>query len=246
MISRLQRLSSKLSFKSKIGYLIIILAAAGVAGGAWFGYHRFSVAKINVQFDRPYKFKLIGLDYINKQNLLWLDTKAMSRIIVTQNSWVLQAKVEKVYPNTIYLYVSITQPLAYLQSDDGYFLLSENGRIVDKLKNIAAKLPVISYYQRFSYADISVGNYLSSKDLRDSLYFLDKINSLGFTINSIDIASFHMLGLYTIDNKQFLFSAEKDKEIQIYQVEEICKEFKIKGKEFQIIDVRFDKPVVTQ
>ena len=55
-----------------------------------------------------------------------------------------------------------------------------------------------------------------------------------------------MLGLYTIDNKQFLFSAEKDKEIQIYQVEEICKEFKIKGKEFQIIDVRFDKPVVTQ
>ena len=47
----------------------------------------------------------------------------------------------------------------------------------------------------------------------------------------------HLVSKKAISNK-------KEKELQDYQLEFIIRQFKIEGKEFKKIDLRFDKPVI--
>ena len=74
--------------------------------------------------------------------------------------------------------------------------------------------------------------------------FLEKLQELRFKINSIDIAGFYMLGLYT-NEKKFYFSSEKDRKKQVYLLESSVREMKIKGQEFITLDLRYENPVVT-
>ena len=43
---------------------------------------------------------------------------------------------------------------------------------------------------------------------------------------------------------EIVFSSQKERQFQIYQLEIIVKQFKIKGKEIKKIDLRFDKPII--
>ena len=62
---------------------------------------------------------------------------------------------------------------------------------------------------------------------------------------TIDIKGQDMLVFNLIDGKQIIFSNSKDKNTQNYQLELIIKQFKIEGKEFKKIDLRFDKPIIS-
>jgi len=51
--------------------------------------------------------------------------------------------------------------------------------------------------------------------------------------------------VFKLDNgKKIIFSVKKDREEQDYLLETIIRQFKIQGKEFQEIDLRFNKPVI--
>ena len=62
---------------------------------------------------------------------------------------------------------------------------------------------------------------------------------------TIDIKGQDMLVFNLESDKEIIFSNKKEKELQDYQLEFIIKQFKIEGKEFKKIDLRFEKPVVT-
>ena len=54
-----------------------------------------------------------------------------------------------------------------------------------------------------------------------------------------------MLGLYSEEKKQkLLFSAEKDRATQDYEMEAVLTQLKREGKEFTQLDLRFDKPII--
>ena len=66
---------------------------------------------------------------------------------------------------------------------------------------------------------------------------------LELKINSIDISSLDMLG-FNLDGKKLLFTTEKPVETQAYILEKVVGQFKIEGKDFKSLDLRFDKPVI--
>ena len=45
--------------------------------------------------------------------------------------------------------------------------------------------------------------------------------------------------------KEIIFRNKKEKELQDYQLEFIIRQFKIEGKEFKKIDLRFDRPIIS-
>ena len=61
---------------------------------------------------------------------------------------------------------------------------------------------------------------------------------------AIDIKGQDVILFNLIDNKKIIFSNNKDREAQEYQLELIIRQFKIEGKDFRKIDLRFNKPIV--
>ena len=49
---------------------------------------------------------------------------------------------------------------------------------------------------------------------------------------------------FNLDKKKIIFSLEKNRTIQAYQLETLIKQFQIEGKEFVSLDLRFDKPII--
>jgi len=176
---------------------------------------------------------------------IWLIDEARARETINGiNPSYEVTEIQKQYPSTVSIIVRRRYPSAYLDVGTGYFLLSKEGHIIQKDRKLEQEsVPIIMYYQDIPYSGYQAGNVIDKKDIRDVLYFIEVVKSAKEKVISIDIAGYHMLGLYT-DNHEYLFSSEKERELQLYQFEEAIKQFQIQGIKYSSIDFRFDKPVV--
>ncbi|MFA9288861.1 MAG: cell division protein FtsQ/DivIB [Weeksellaceae bacterium] len=186
-----------------------------------------------------------GLESLYGQSMLLHETETFTQHIKRANPTLSSIIVTKSYPNTLKVKLAYSRPVAALQVSNGFFLLDETGLIVEKQSSSpSAAIPPILYYQQFSASDYDLGTNISAQDIKGALFFLKKLQSLGITINSIDIDGFHMLGLYGSDIA-YIFSVEKDTKLQAYQLEQVVKKLKLEGTEYTKIDFRFDKPILT-
>ena len=176
---------------------------------------------------------------------LWhIDLNDVKTYLSNANPYYRINSIRKEYPSTIDVEVSRLIPTAYLTVGDGFFLLSSEGIVLEKVRDAGKKdIPVITFYQNVPYNSFQRGDEIGFKEVEDSLYFLGIIQDARIKVNSIDIEGFHMLGLYT-DSSTFLFTSAKDSELQKYQFEQSLKQLSVEGITFDILDVRFDKPVI--
>jgi len=152
--------------------------------------------------------------------------------------------VQKEIPGRIIVTISRLVPVAYLQLPDGYLLLSREGVVLEKQRDLPIKpYPFIVFYQNLPYNAFQKGSEIGYKEVEDSLYFLDIVQNARIKVNNIDISGFYMLGLYT-DEGTFLFSSEKDRSLQQYQFEQAFKQVSLEGLTFKELDFRFDKPII--
>ncbi|KKP73817.1 MAG: hypothetical protein UR68_C0002G0040 [Candidatus Roizmanbacteria bacterium GW2011_GWA2_35_19] len=105
------------------------------------------------------------------------------------------------------------------------------------------QLPKINYYQKLNYFSFLPGDFIKYEDIKSGLFFLRFLKDSGLQVNDLDIADFDML-LFNVGDKKIIFTTLKNKEKQIIEAESILHQFKIEGKYWQSIDMRFDKPIV--
>jgi hypothetical protein len=187
--------------------------------------------------------ELRGISQYKNASMIFTTEKEIEQQILTENPRIKSVTVEKIFPQTIYIKITKNDLLTVLKSGNGYFYLDETGKIIEKTKELKKNLPVITYYQMFDYYSYSAGDLITYQDFLASLQILKTLLDLGIQIDTIDISSLSMI-LLQVGNKQIIFTTEKDIKTQLYEVEKIVQRFKIEGKEFQSLDVRFDKPVV--
>jgi cell division septal protein FtsQ len=235
--------SSKPLLKSKFPIYISYALIVGIIISLFILYDAFTVREIEVHAGNNAK-QIFGLEYWKNQNILFQPTEYIEQHILKQNPHVKKVSVEKVYPSKIRVTIVYEYPVAQIQINSGFLKVNQEGKILEKIRTADEKLPQVKYYQQLMYESFQTGQTISFKDIQYALYFLQKVQSQGIRVNSIDIAGFHMLGLYS-EEKSFIFSVEKDKDAQTYQFESVYRNFKIKGKDFKSIDVRFDKTIVT-
>jgi len=186
----------------------------------------------------------IGISQFENKYIWVLEEERISQILDTINPSYKVAEVRKQYPNSLVIIVHRRYPSAYIEVGNGYLLLSKEGAILQKHREIEQEsVPVIHYYQNIPYATFQAGTNIDKKDIRDALYFLEVIKGAKEKVVRIDIAGYHMLGLYT-DTHEYFFSSEKNREVQLYQFEQVLTQLQIQGSKFKRIDFRFDKPVV--
>ena len=204
---------------------------------------------IQIEGSTP-KDHILGLDSFKGTNLYFLSTGSIIDAVNKNNPNILIDEVVKEFPDKIVLKIKYIEPIAHLKLNVGYAELSDEGKILKKIKTIETRskqkdkqLPIINFYQQFDFSQIIPGNTLDYEEVVVALFLLKKCNDLDLKIESIDISGLNMIVFNLID-KKIIFSAEKDKDKLALELEAIIKQFKIEAKDFKILDLRFDKPIV--
>ena len=187
--------------------------------------------------------KILGLTAYEGDNLILLSDREVSRDLKQKNPSVKGVVIEKRYPSTLKIRISLYRPSVELAVNVGYFILAEDGRILGKSKALKGSQPLLNYYQKLNYFSYGAGNFIEFKDIQDAIYFVKVLENIGYKVDDVDINNRDIL-LCNIGEKEVIFTSEKDRALQQYEVSQILKQFKIEGKDFRSIDLRFEKPVV--
>ncbi len=220
--------------------LTIIFLASIFFSGLYFSGNYFKIKTIvvdNGQVD------VLGLDEIKNYNMLFSSEKEISNLIISKNPSVRSVVLEKKYPSTLIVKLSFYQPVMVLPVDTGFFFLAQDGRIIKKTRTNDSGLPVINFYQKLNFQSYNPGDVVDFKEISEGLFFLKSLVDFDLKPVSLDINGINML-VFNLLDKKIIFDSEKDRSLQVYQLEQIVRQFKIEGKQYKEIDLRFDKPVV--
>jgi len=233
--------TSSTKFLAKLRYLLVFALVFGlIFAGGFFLNSYFQLKKIEVIGEKK---DIFGLKELTGKNLLFISETSINEILIKRNPSIKTISFEKKLPSTLVLRIVFDQPIGELIVGDGFFDLAENGKIVTKSKKENAKLPKINFYQKFNYQSLSQGEIISLKEILDGLYFLKSLAEINLKVDSLDINGINMI-VFNLGNRKIIFSSEKERKLQVFQVKEIIRRFKLEGKQYREIDLRFDKPVV--
>lgn len=245
----------KIASKLKL-YVFLFILAGAIVTGLFYLSDFFSIKSIEVVSELPAD-KIIGINTLKNKNIFFLSVKESEEALLSQNPGVAHISIQKHYPNSLIILIRPTAPLAYLRLNGGYALLDDNSKIVAKTKTPEKPLPLINFYQLFDFAQMRIGETLIYKEMVAAIYLLKSAQDLNLRVESIDINGLSMI-VFNVKNPArggeshptdmpvtILFSGEKNKDKQAFELETIIKRFKIEAKEFKTLDFRFDKPVVT-
>ena len=202
----------------------------------------FLIKKIELISDR--EFLLANKNELINKNLIFINQDETAKKIILENPLLRQVVVNKAWPVTLKITIYFYESTAALIVNQGFFNLSADGRILSKIKDGQPTLPRINYYQKLNSNSFASGDWINYKDIQQTLFFIDKLRQINLSPLTIDIKGQDMLVFNLNGDKKIVFSNQKEKELQDYQLELIIRQFKIEGKEFKKIDLRYDKPVI--
>ena len=247
-----KQLSKKfwLKFLSKTKLYFFIFLSATLLFLLLLGFNSyFQLRKIQLEADGAID-QIIGLAGLKGSNLYFLSTATIIDQINKNNPNLLVTEAIKQFPDTLILKLKYVEPVAQLKLNLGFAQLSADGKILKKIKTDqsppsqkVSQLPIINFYQQLDFYQIAPGSSLDYEEILVTLFLLKKGSDLDLKIESIDISGLNMI-VFNLIGKKIIFSAEKDKDKLAFELEAISKQFKIEAKEYKILDLRFDKPIV--
>ncbi len=103
---------------------------------------------------------------------------------IISNPWIKEAKVAKIFPDTIYLVIKEKKPAAFAYYNNDIYIIDNNGNKIDTYKNylnIPKSLPKIKIKAK---SNILSNNFL----LKSTITMYEKLDKIG-KINYIDVVS---------------------------------------------------------
>ncbi len=236
-------------------YLLIIITAISLflISLGFNSYYRLRTIQLEGIFP---KNNVLGIENLKGLNLYFLSEDFITDTVNNNNPNIVVAEVIKEFPDKLIIKLRLNEPIAQLKLNAGYAQLSEEGKILKKSKTpfsgVKQKntIPTINFYQQFDYYQIKPGNKLDYEEIEITLALLKKSQDLNLKVENIDISGLNMIVFNLKDQtadgqlKKILLTAEKDREKQEFELETIIKQFKIGAKDFKVLDLRFDKPIV--
>jgi len=210
-----------------------------------FIYYFFQIKVIEIEG----KSSLMDLESIlanelKNKNLLFFSEKNEEKKLKNNYSYIKNVFIEKRLPNRIFIKIDFYSPLALIKNNHGFFILSFDGRILQNVSERKIFLPLINYYQLINSSIYKTGDFLDFNDLKVSLQLIEKIEELNLKVETVDIKNEDMILFNLKDNQEIIFTSKKNIEEQFFPIIAILKQFKIEGRRFKKIDVRFDKLII--
>ncbi|HLL60480.1 MAG TPA: FtsQ-type POTRA domain-containing protein, partial [Candidatus Nitrosocosmicus sp.] len=187
----------------------------------FFNYY-FTITQLEVIGNKNLK----GLSSFYNKNLLLLSIEEHKKILYATNPEIRKVQIEKQLPNKLKISVENSPIIAVLPVANGYYFLSQEGRVLAKKRENKTQLPQIKYYQRFNFQANQVGETLGYQDILYSLELLSRLSYIGVRTDSIDINGLDMIVLKK-DQVEYVFTTKKNVQEQYEDLKLILEQFKI-------------------
>lgn len=114
-----------------------------------FLYHLGKISTISVTGNKTIsKTEIIGLSNLSDKDNYWNLHEEYIKKRIQKNNLIKEVKISKRFPNQVTINVKENSTIAYMIRDNKYYLLLENGVILDKVTNnkISQSVPVIKQF----------------------------------------------------------------------------------------------------
>ncbi|HLD27125.1 MAG TPA: FtsQ-type POTRA domain-containing protein [Patescibacteria group bacterium] len=222
--------------KSKLVFLVIFIVFFALF---YIVARLFSVTHISLSGSDS----INGLDQLSQKNIFFISISATEKNLYTANPYLQSVKIIKQYPDSLHIIVQKALPTVQLVVDGGFFLLANDGRIIAKQRTKIPDISTVNYYQQLHFNEYEIGALLSKKDILFNVFFVHNFTKMGITVDTVDIINLNMIVLNTKD-KTYLFTADKEKEVQFEAFQRIYTYMNVEGIEYKSLDMRFEKPII--
>lgn len=177
---------------SKIGFFIVLIGAAVVALTLFFKVDRIEL----VGTDRYSKAQIVSQISIDEGDNLYLwDKISVSDTITTEFPYIKDVQIRRKLPNRIVISVTEYTAALAVQGGTGYYLLSDDGKILEYTDNPGELITVSGV----SLSGRTPGEYLSQEG-DETLVTLNQILELFPTIDAFDITRVDFINLESLSD----------------------------------------------
>lgn len=180
---------------------------------------------------------------LKQKSIFTTQPSLIKKMITTQLPFIEVTEVQIQLPSTVVLSVIKEKPLAYLQTDHGYFILSKKGTILKKERLEKNPPPFITFYQTSHQSEYQVGQKIGFSAIMKALGFISLLAEEGYEVETVAIDSVNMIACKT-KGFEVTFSQTRPVELQQHEVRQIIRQIKVGALRIERLDLRFDKPVV--
>jgi cell division septal protein FtsQ len=214
----------------------IVIAVLLLVAGAVFGFVRlFSIRQIEVDGNGL----SIELDRTKLgDNLLFIPTDRLTRDLLNNYPFLSDVRFEKRLPGTLIIHLVKRQPFAILETKSARYELDTSGTVLDNAKSTAG-YPLL----RFDEGPLAIGSRVVDPKVLGSLAFLEALKG---AIQIESMGEKDSASVYAIMGKTNIFLPQTtDMRAKADTLQTIIEGFRIKGTLPTVIDLRFEKPIVT-
>jgi hypothetical protein len=226
-------------------FIFSFLFIAGVLIGVSlliFIKNTFCIQNIEV-FGASQEEQVVIVKLLKQRSVFTTQPPLIKKIIETRFSYIKVKKVQIVLPSTIVISVEKEKPLAYLQTDYGYLVLSKNGTILKKVRSKETPFPFLIFYQKPHHSEYQMGQKIGFSVIMRTLGFISLLADEGYRVETVAIDSVDMIACKT-KGFEVAFSQTRPIELQQHEVRQIVRQIKAGALQIVRLDLRFDKPVV--
>lgn len=224
--------------RRKFGRLIFAIVFASISTSTlWVAIQKqFRIQKVEVvgaQFE-----VIIDEDKMNK-NLLFFPAQKVRAQLLVQNPILKDIQIRKKFPHTIEIIAYARDPSARLTLSDHEVIVDNEGVVLGLAGAEHRVLPLLS----LSISNGSLGTTIDDPNVRQSLAI---VKGIGKDIAIISITNIDSTTLLAkTDRVDIYFPQNGETSDKVATLQTLISGFRIKGNLPKVIDLRFDKPIVT-
>jgi cell division septal protein FtsQ len=119
-------------FFNNKGTILLILTFFILATSALFASdYFFNIVNIKIVTSGD-RVQIRGIEQFKNKNLLFMSIAQTQRYLIENNPQIKSFNIEKKYPDTLEIKITHEEPNAQLKANEGYFILSDLGKIIRK------------------------------------------------------------------------------------------------------------------
>lgn len=190
--------------------------------------------------------KKISLSFLIGSSILFFDESDVTSQILQKYPLIYRITFSKIYPSSLTVSVSFLTPQAQIVQKDSSIIIGQNSTVISTASHEVSSIPRIYYFQDLAQYEQKIGVRLRRKDILYAYQLLKQKNKFGISFNAVTITGPNHFMLVDEEKRlTVLLSAKKTIDINA----EICKNsmrgLSVKGIKPRIINVEFDKPIIT-
>ncbi|MFZ5844870.1 MAG: cell division protein FtsQ/DivIB [Patescibacteria group bacterium] len=205
---------------------------------------------ISSTIDRIFKIKVIKVIGVGvemqversrlPQNLLFFPTRQIENEIKKHQPLVETVIIRKKYPQTLEIEVKRRFAIARLKTSRGELQLDKDGVVMGDEQRLSSDLPILFFPQE---GEFKTGTVVSDQSVRQALKFVELTQGFlqTFEISKLDDKSLRSRS----EKTEIFFPQQGDLHELASTLQTLTTGFRIKGTLPKLMDLRFEKPIVT-